>query len=144
MCHIRSTFLFDDAGTDVDDVEIFMREKDTNCIWPDVQKVPHHSTAVTQRAMYIKQLESAGVSIWSTSSPEYDLAQHLFIEIFVFTGVFTSDQGSDQKAGIAMIQEDVREYLRPMPMSHCAMVRGAPYTFDGQVAPRALCDSRAR
>jgi hypothetical protein len=74
--------------------------KDLHRIYPDLVQVGESCDGKLQRAIFLKQLRSAGVGVWQNTD-SFSHPSHLRI------WVFTTDQGPDQVAASKLMQSEL-------------------------------------
>ncbi len=87
-------------------------------VFPDVQKLPEHSTAESARALYIRQLRNVGISTWdqpdwgrAAESEDAWITQADASYLHITVWLFTSDGGPDQMACMKDVAVEVDNYL---------------------------------
>ena len=73
-------------------------DSNSYCVWPDVQRVPVTCQGLESRALFLKQVECAGVRSWLDVDPELDgenIWKLLYIHIRLY--FFCTDNGGDQQ-----------------------------------------------
>lgn len=145
VCEIRSVFGHGapaEAGAD-ENAEIHMPlppQTTEQVIYPDVLPMAINHGAAEQRAMFMKQLECAGVRLWTQALCDCDSAvglgpgssparpRHLTIWIF------GTDQGSDQKTAAAMMSADVRRSVSVWMFRQWCLLHEVALLVKGQLA----------